>query len=204
MSDKGYFIIKRGFDTFSSLIGSIITLPVIAMACIAILIDDPSAKPIFKQKRVGKNCKEFTMFKLRTMKSNAEEELESVMHMNESDGPMFKIKDDPRITKVGKLLRKTNLDELPQLWNVVAGNMALVGPRPALPREVDEFSDYHKKKFIVRPGITCTWQIAKDRNDIPFEKWIQMDLDYIKNMSPKTDLSILINTAGSVIGMTGR
>ena len=149
-----YTKIKRILDTTIAGLGLVFTTPIMAIASVAILIDDPNGFPIYSQERIGKDKKPFKIYKLRTMHKNADQELEALEDMNEMDGPVFKIKDDPRITKVGKFLRKSNLDELPQLFNVFKGDMALVGPRPPLPKEVEQYEPWQLKKLSVTPGIT--------------------------------------------------
>lgn len=204
MRNKIYLAIKRGLDIVISLIGLLIASPILIIASIAIVIDDPTAGPIYAQKRIGKNGKPFTMYKLRTMVKNAEEQKVDLRGLNEMDGPVFKITEDPRITKAGKLLRKTNLDELPQLFNVLKGDMALVGPRPPLPDEVESYHEWHKERLSIKPGVTCYWQIAKDRNSISFHDWVMMDLKYKKDMSLWTDLKILFGTVRAVLTMSGK
>lgn len=150
---------------------------------VAIVIDDPSAGPIFSQERVGRNGKPFKFYKFRSMCPNAEAKLGDLLDQNEMDGPVFKIKDDPRITRVGKFIRKTSLDELPQLWNILRGDMSIVGPRPALPREVEQDGEYEKQRLYVTPGLSCYWQIAPHRNDLSFEEWMALDVKYVKERS---------------------
>lgn len=160
--------------------------------------------PIFRQVRVGENGEEFILYKLRTMKINAEEELENLSHLNESDGPAFKIKDDPRITKVGKILRKTSLDELPQLINIIRGEMSVVGPRPALPKEVEQYTEYQRQRLNCKQGLTCYWQITPNRNDVSFEDWVEMDLKYIEQKNFFEDMLIILRTFRVLALMDGR
>ena len=203
-SYAGYWRKKRLFDIFFASIILLGFLPLMIIIAIIICIDDPKAGPIFKQKRVGRHGKEFYMYKFRTMRKDAEQLLEAMKAKNEMDGPVFKIKEDPRITRVGKILRKLSLDELMQLFNVLKGDMTMVGPRPPLPREVIYYTDYQKLRLMVTPGITCTWQIHKNRNDVPFEEWVEMDLDYIQNRTFSGDLLIMLKTPIAMLSATGR
>ena len=203
-SHRAYWRKKRLFDIFFATLILLGLLPLMIIIAIVICIDDPSAGPFFKQKRVGRHGKEFYMYKFRTMKPNAEKILEELKEKNEMDGPVFKIKDDPRITRVGKVLRKLSLDELMQFFNVFKGDMTLVGPRPPLPREVEFYTDYQKLRLLVTPGLTCTWQIHKNRNDVPFEQWVELDLEYIQNRTFLGDLLIMLKTPIVMISGTGR
>lgn len=190
--------IKRAMDVAGAACGLILLAP--AMAVIGLLIYVTSGGPvIFSQKRFGLNKRLFTMYKFRTMGRDAESRQQELEHHNEMSGPVFKIKDDPRITKLGGLLRKTSLDELPQLWNVLNGTMSLVGPRPLPLRDVSRFSDaWLMRRFSVKPGLTCLWQIS-GRNDVDFDRWIELDLRYIDNWSLWLDLRILLQTVGVVL-----
>ena len=199
-----YWRKKRLFDIFFATLILLLFLPLMCVIAIVICIDDPSAGPFFKQKRVGRHGKEFNMYKFRTMRPNAEKLLEELKAKNEMDGPVFKIKDDPRITRVGKILRRLSLDELMQFFNVFKGDMTLVGPRPPLPREVEFYTDYQKLRLLVTPGLTCTWQIHKNRNDVPFEEWVEMDLEYIQHRSFLGDLLIMLKTPFVMLSGTGR
>lgn len=174
------------------------------MLLIAILIITTSKGPvIFKQERVGLRGRKFYIYKFRTMVHNAEVLKAELMAQNESDGPAFKIKKDPRITSIGRLLRKTGLDELPQLFNVLKGEMSLIGPRPPLPDEVEKYERWQLRRLSVRPGITCTWQIIPNRNDVIFEKWMKLDIQYIDNWSLKADFILFFRTILSVFRAGG-
>ena len=203
-SYSGYWKKKRLFDIFFATIILLGFLPLMIIIAIVIVIDDPKAGPFFKQKRVGRHGKEFYMYKFRTMKPNAEQLLEQLKDQNEMEGPVFKIKHDPRITRAGKILRKLSLDELMQFFNVLKGDMTLVGPRPPLPREVQYYTDYQRLRLLVTPGLTCTWQISKNRNDIPFEQWVEMDIEYIQTRTYLNDLKIMLKTPIVMLTATGR
>jgi lipopolysaccharide/colanic/teichoic acid biosynthesis glycosyltransferase len=174
------------------------------MLLIALGIKLTSRGPvIFKQERVGLRGRKFYIYKFRTMIQNAEELKVKLLALNESDGPAFKIKNDPRITPVGKLLRKTGLDELPQLFNVLKGEMSLIGPRPPLPSEVEKYERWHLKRLSVKPGITCTWQIIPNRNEVIFDNWMKLDIQYIESWSIKTDLKLFFRTIKTIIYGSG-
>ena len=189
---KFYEICKRGIDIIGAGSGLILLSPVIAIVACAVKFT--SKGPIFfSQKRVGKNGQLFDMYKFRSMVVNAEELKEKLAHQNEMSGPMFKMKDDPRITKVGKFIRKYSLDELPQLFNVLQGNMSLVGPRPPIPREVAEYTDYDIQRLWVKPGCTGLWQ-ATVRNNTDFNGMVRLDLQYIQKSSIFFDFKIIFET----------
>lgn len=198
-----YHFVKRAFDLCASAVLFILILPFWLLLDIVIYIDDPHGSPMFTQMRVGKNGKLFKLYKFRTMVVNAEDILHELKDKNEMDGPVFKIKDDPRITKIGKFLRKTSLDELPQLLNVIKGDMSLVGPRPALPNEVAEYTEEQKIRLSVTPGVTCYWQVQPKRNTLTFDQWVALDKKYIEEQSVLTDLKILFMTVGAVINKEG-
>ena len=203
-SFRSYWKKKRIFDIIVSLVILIIAIIPMAVVALAIYLDDPHGSPFYKQIRIGRHGKEFYMYKFRTMYVDADKRKAELMEQNEMDGPAFKMKDDPRITRLGKILRKLSVDELPQLFNVFRGNMSLVGPRPPLPDEVAEYNDYEKLRLIVTPGITCDWQISNNRNDIPFDRWIEMDLNYIENRTSWGDLKIIFKTPLAMLSATGR
>lgn len=200
---KKYWFFRRMQDIVLSAISLIALLPVFITITLAIMIDSPGASPIFTQVRVGRDGKKFVFYKFRSMKPNAESELDGLLKYNEMEGPAFKIKKDPRITRVGRFIRKTGLDELPQLINVLKGDMSIVGPRPALPREVDQYSEYQKQRLLVSPGLTCYWQIQPQRNDMSFDEWLELDLKYIKERSFLVDWKIIMGTFKAIIHMNG-
>ena len=200
---KKYLKIKRILDVIISAAAIIVLLPFMLLVSIIIFIDDPAASPVFKQKRVGKDGREFTFYKFRTMYADAREKQAQLLPFNEMDGPVFKIKHDPRITRVGVLLRRTSIDELPQFFNVLKGEMSIVGPRPALPEEVAKYSEREKVRLMVMPGLTCYWQIQPHRNQLSFKEWVELDIKYIKDRSLKTDRKIFFATFRAVVGFNG-
>ena len=198
-----YDHLKRIFDIVGSIMGLIILFVPLLIVALIIFIDSPGASPIYIQKRIGKNGREFKFYKFRSMVSGAEVMLDELLEKNEMVGPAFKIKEDPRITRFGRFIRKTSIDELPQLWNVLKGDMSLVGPRPPLPREFRLYNDYQNQRLSVIPGITCFWQVQPSRNSLSFEEWLELDLKYIKERNFKTDIVILFKTIGAVLGAEG-
>ena len=201
---KNFWVKKRAFDIVASLLALIVLSPFLLIIYILIFVDDPKASPVFRQKRIGRHGKEFTMYKFRTMVANAEQIRGELADKNEMDGPVFKIKEDPRITKIGKFLRKTGIDEILQLVNVLKGDMSLVGPRPPLPEEVSEYDDYQKLRLVVTPGLTCIWQTTKERNDVSFEEWVNMDIDYIEHRTMLLDIKMIFKTVAVMFGRDGR
>lgn len=198
-----YRFFKRCFDiVFSALALILLFLPLLIIALV-IVIDSPGASPIFVQKRVGHKGKEFNFYKFRSMIPNAESMLDSLLDKNEMEGPVFKIKEDPRITKVGRFIRSSSIDELPQLINILKGDMSFVGPRPALPREVEQYDDKAKKRLDVKQGLTCLWQIQHSRNSLTFDEWLDLDLKYIKERGFLYDLKIIFKTVGAVFSLEG-
>ena len=192
---RRYLINKRIFDIVFSLAVLILLSPVYLILALLIVLDDPHAGPIYAQTRVGKDGKPFRFYKFRTMVKDADRMLDSLLDLNEKrDGPAFKIKDDPRLTRVGRFLRKTSLDELPQFFNVLKGDMSVVGPRPPLPHEVAQYSPYHMQRLSVTPGLTCYWQTSQNRDAIQFEDWVEMDLQYIRERSYLLDLKLILLT----------
>ena len=198
-SNKTYLYLKRAMDIVGSLCGVILLSPIFLIVAIAIKIEDPKGPVFFKQTRVGKNEKTFKMYKFRSMVVDAEEQLGDLLHKNEVSGAMFKMKNDPRVTKIGKFIRKTSIDELPQLINVLKGEMSLVGPRPPLVNEVKVYTNYQKQRLLVTPGCTGLWQ-ATVRNSVGFEEMVELDVEYIKNRSLYYDIKIIFMTVRVLFG----
>lgn len=203
-SDKRYWFFRRGQDILFSGIAMIVLCPVFLITALAVWLDDPHGSPIFRQIRCGRDGRLFGMYKFRSMYIDAEKKLEELLQKNEMDGPAFKIKDDPRITRVGRFIRKTSIDELPQLWNIFMGDMSIVGPRPALPREVEQYKEIWKQRMYITPGLTCYWQIAPHRNDISFDEWMALDMKYIEERSFWVDWKIIFMTVKAVVFRQGR
>lgn len=195
---RGGLALKRVLDVVVAAAALLVTLPVLGAALLAIKLDDPRSPLIFRQQRVGRHGRPFTLFKLRTMVPNAEAMRPLLAHRNEMVGPVFKIRDDPRITRVGRVLRRYSVDELPQLWNVMRGDMSLVGPRPQLPDEVRAYAPDFRRRLALRPGLTCLWQVS-GRNRVDFEEWMALDLRYVDNWSLWLDLGILLRTIPAVL-----
>lgn len=201
--DCCYWRWRRIQDVVLSVLAlSVLWLPMLLMA-LFIVIDSPGASPIFAQTRIGRDGKPFTLYKFRSMRPHAEKELAELLPYNEMDGPVFKIKNDPRITRVGRFIRRSSIDELPQLFNVLRGDMSIVGPRPGTPREVEQYDDYARQRLIVTPGLSCYWQIQPDRNKLSFEAWMELDVKYIQERSFLTDWKIIFATLNAVLGMNG-
>lgn len=193
-SHRRYWVLRRAQDIVFSLLALILLAPLALLISLAIVLDSPGDGVIFRQRRVGRDGKLFWLYKFRTMCPDAEKRLNELLKLNQMDGPVFKIKGDPRITRVGRFLRKTSLDELPQLLNVLRGDMSIVGPRPALPREVELYSDYQRQRLYVTPGLSCYWQIAPHRNEMSFDEWVALDLKYIQERSFWVDWKIIFLT----------
>ncbi len=192
---------KRLLDLAGSALGLVIALPVIAVAAVAIRLDSPG--PVFHRAvRVGRGGRKFTFLKLRSMQVGAEELRGLLLHLNEAQGPAFKLHDDPRVTRVGRVLRKTSLDELPQLLHVFTGRMSLVGPRPPFPEEVERYEPWMLRRLSVRPGLTCLWQV-RGRSDLSFDEWMRLDLEYVDRVSFGLDLEILLLTVPAVLSGRG-
>ncbi len=194
-----YLVFKRTLDIFGSLVGLILLSPLLALVALLIKLEDPLGSVIFYQTRVGKNERLFRMYKLRSMYTNAEDKLKDLLDQNEVSGAMFKMKDDPRVTKVGKFIRKTSIDELPQLFNVLRGEMSLVGPRPPLTREVAEYTNYDKKRLAVTPGCTGLWQVS-GRSNLDFKQMVELDITYIEQKCIMFDIRIILRTVKAMVG----
>lgn len=190
---------KRALDVVCSLIGLVLLSPVFVLIGLLIKLEDPKGSVFFYQTRVGKDGKPFRMYKFRSMVSNAEERLKELLEQNEVQGAMFKMKNDPRITRVGRFIRKTSIDELPQLVNVLQGSMSLVGPRPPLPREVAEYTPYDRQRLDVTPGCTGLWQVS-GRSSLTFEQMVELDLRYVRERSLGMDMRILLRTVRVLLG----
>ena len=201
--DSGYWKLRRFQDVALSNVAILLLWPFMLLVALIIVIDSPGAGPIFAQTRIGRDGKPFTFYKFRSMKPNAEAELEKLLQYNEMEGPTFKMKEDPRITRFGRFIRMTSIDELPQLWNVLRGEMSIVGPRPGLPREVEQYDDKARQRLLITPGLTCFWQIQPNRNDLSFDEWVDLDIKYIQERSFLTDWKIILATFGAVFGMNG-
>ena len=198
-SHRHYWVLRRAQDIVFSLLALILLAPLALLISLAIVLDSPGDGAIFRQRRVGRDGKLFWLYKFRTMCPDAEEQLNELLSQNQMDGPVFKIKGDPRITRVGRFLRKTSLDELPQLLNVLQGDMSIVGPRPALPREVELYSDYQRQRLYVTPGLSCYWQIAPHRNEMSFDEWVALDMKYIQERSFWVDWKIIFLTVRAML-----
>lgn len=193
---SGYLFVKRFADIVLSLTGLIVLSPVFLIVAVAIKLDSKGSV-IYSQTRIGKNRVPFTMYKFRSMCVDADDRLNDLQDLNERDGPVFKIRNDPRVTKVGFFIRKTCIDELPQLVNIIKGEMSIVGPRPPLPNEVEQYTPYHMQRLSVTPGLTCYWQIS-DR-DMTFDEWVDSDTRYIRKRSTLVDINIVLKTVLIII-----
>ena len=198
-----YRFVKRVFDFAFSAAVLVLLSWLFVIIAILVKVDDPRGPVFFKQTRVGKNGREFEMLKFRSMCMDAEEKLADLKELNEKTGPVFKIAEDPRITRVGKVLRKLSLDELPQFINVLRSDMSVVGPRPALPHEVATYNDYQRQRLLVKPGMTCYWQTRRNRDSITFDEWVDLDLLYIKKRSIWSDFKLIVQTVGVVLTAQG-
>lgn len=192
MKTISYLILKRIIDIIGSIIGIVLVSPVLLVTAVLIKLES-KGRIFFSQTRVGLHGKEFKIYKFRSMVDGAEALRKSIEHKNEMSGPMFKVRGDPRITKIGRFIRKTSIDELPQLINVLKGEMSLVGPRPSLPSEVEKFESWMLKRLEVKPGITCYWQVS-GRNNICFEDWMKLDIDYVNHRNMQLDIKLIFKT----------
>ena len=198
-----YSFIKRTFDIIFSFVFLIVLFIPFLIIALIIFIDDTKGSPFYVSERIGRRGKPFKMFKFRSMIIGAEDMLDSMMKDNEKDGPAFKMHDDPRVTKIGHFIRKTSIDELPQLLNVLLGDMSVVGPRPPIMKEVVQYSREDLKRLLVKPGLTCIWQTRKKRDDVPFREWVAMDVEYIQKRSVWMDLKLIFKTAFVMISKEG-
>ncbi len=196
-------VVKRLADILGSIVGLVITIIFFPFIAIAIKLEDPKGKVFFSQTRIGKNGRRFKLYKFRSMYADAESRKKELLEKNEVQGPMFKIEDDPRITKVGKFLRRTSLDELPQFWNILKGDMSLVGTRPPTEDEFEQYNDYYRRRMSITPGLTGLWQVS-GRSDIAnFEEVVKLDLQYIDNWNIGQDIKIILQTIGVVFSREG-
>lgn len=200
---RSYWILRRGQDIIFSLAALIVLCIPMLLIALVVFLDDPHGSPIFAQERCGRDGKPFKFYKFRSMCVNAEEKLAELLDENEMEGPAFKMKNDPRITRVGHFIRKTGLDELMQLVNILKGDMSIVGPRPALPREVEQYNDYQRQRLYVTPGLTCYWQIQPNRNSLTFDEWMDLDIKYIRERSFWVDWKIILLTVPAVLHGSG-
>ena len=194
---RGYEFAKRVFDVVSSLLALIVFSPLMGITALAIKLED-GGSPIFAQTRVGKDGKFFRMYKFRSMCEDAEKKLKELQDRNEADGLAFKMSNDPRVTRVGAFIRKTSIDERPQLFNIFKGNMSVVGPRPPLGYEVMQYDDYQMQRLSVKPGLTCYWQCS-GRSDVSFDEWMELDIKYIRERSFFKDIEIIFRTIPAVL-----
>jgi exopolysaccharide biosynthesis polyprenyl glycosylphosphotransferase len=200
-SDDLALAVKRAFDVVVSAAVLVVLAPLFAAVALAIRIDSPGPV-LFRQRRMGQSGRVFEMLKFRSMYRDAEARLEGLRARNEMSGPVFKIANDPRVTRVGRFLRRTSLDEFPQFWNVLKGDMSIVGPRPPIPSEVRRYKRWQRRRLSMKPGLTCVWQIS-GRNEIEFERWMELDLQYIDGWSLRGDLEIFIKTIPAVLSARG-
>lgn len=199
----GYRVAKRVFDVVFSVAVLVLLSWLFIIVAVAIKVDDPKGPVFFGQERVGKDGRCFRMWKFRSMVTDAEDRLEALREQNEKTGPIFKMKDDPRVTRVGHFIRKTSIDELPQFLNVFLGDMSVVGPRPALPKEVATYTPRQQQRLLVKPGMTCYWQTRRNRDAITFDEWVELDLLYIEKCSAWADMKLVIQTIGVVLTAQG-
>lgn len=198
-----YRFVKRSFDVAFSLAVLVGLSWLFLIVAVAIKIDDPEGPAIFAQTRVGRDGREFRMYKFRSMCADAEERLAGLAGLNEKDGPVFKIADDPRVTRVGRVIRKLSIDELPQFANVLMGDLSVVGPRPALPSEVARYTPRQMQRLSVKQGLTCYWQTRRNRDSITFDEWVELDLLYVRKCSVWSDFKLIVQTVGVVLTAQG-
>lgn len=196
-----YEKIKRFFDICLSAAALVVLSPLLLVIAILIYLED-KGPVIYSQTRIGKDGRAFKLYKFRSMCVDADEKLKDLQKLNERDGPVFKIKNDPRVTKIGKFIRKTCIDELPQLVNIIKGDMSIVGPRPPLPNEVEQYNSYQKQRLLVVPGLTCYWQIQKGE-ETTFDEWVELDLKYIKERSILLDFRLILLTFKVILSGKG-
>lgn len=201
--DQKYWLVRRSQDVIFSAIALIVLSPIMLILALAVFLDDPHGSPIFVQERCGKDGRTFRFYKFRSMVVDAEKRLNELMKYNESDGHAFKMKDDPRITRVGRFIRHLSLDELPQLWNILKGDMSIVGPRPPLPREVKSYNQYQLQRLYVTPGLTCLWQVRPDRYQLSFDEWVALDIQYIQERCFLLDWKLIFLTVKAVFNGSG-
>lgn len=194
-------MVKRTLDVAIAVVMLFLAAPVLSLVALAIKLSSRGSV-LFRQTRCGLNGREFTLYKFRTMVEGAEEQQRELLHLNEMNGPVFKVRKDPRVTALGRLLRRFSLDEFPQLWNVLRGDMSLVGPRPPIPEEVAQYERWQRRRLAMKPGLTCLWQIS-GRNNLDFDRWMELDLEYIDSWTPSLDLKILWRTIPAVISGRG-
>jgi exopolysaccharide biosynthesis polyprenyl glycosylphosphotransferase len=193
--------VKRAVDVIGALVALVLALPLFIV--VSIVVATTSRGPIlYRQQRIGRHGHPFVLLKFRSMYQDAESHLAGLRLLNDASGPIFKMKDDPRVTPIGNILRRWSIDELPQLINVLVGHMSLVGPRPPLPQEVEEYNHVARQRLLVKPGITCIWQVS-GRSDVDFDRWVAMDLEYISNWSLTLDFKLLARTIPAVLGRRG-
>lgn len=200
---RAYLRVKRIQDALLSALALIVLSPLMLLIALAVVIDDPQGSPIFSQIRCGRDGETFRLYKFRTMCVGAEHRLSELLPYNEMVGPAFKIQNDPRITRLGRFLRSTGLDELPQLVNILKGDMSVVGPRPPLPREVEAYTPYQRQRLMVTPGLTCFWQVSPRRNSLSFDDWVELDLRYIREQSWLLDWKLTFRTVRAVLRREG-
>lgn len=196
---RAYLTVKRAQDVVLSLLALVVLSPLLLAIALVVWLDDPHASPIFSQTRCGKDGREFRFYKFRSMHANAEGALEALLEHNEMQGPVFKIRNDPRVTRVGRFLRRTSLDELPQLVNVLKGDMSIVGPRPPLPREVAQYTPRQRQRLSIVPGLTCYWQVQPRRNALSFDEWVELDLHYIREQNYFLDWRLIVQTVMAMV-----